>query len=75
MASVLSVYRLCLRCGPNIAACERARNGKACPAPKITCSSKKQRDNIVEAWHKKLVESRAAHYPPHFSTQTEDETK
>ena len=75
MASILSVYRLCLRCGPNIAACERARNGKACPAPKITCSSKKQRDEIVEAWHKKLVESRATHYPAHLPSQTDNEEK
>jgi hypothetical protein len=47
----LAVYRLCLRCGPNIRACEKARGGKTCPAPKMTCASRERRDELVAEWH------------------------
>lgn len=66
MSPALSVYRLCLRCGPNVRACERARGGKTCPAPKMTCASRERHDELVEEWHRKLVERRACHYPVHF---------
>lgn len=66
MSPVLSVYRLCLRCGPNIRACEKARGGKPCPAPKMTCATRERHEKLVEEWHRKLVERRACHYPVHF---------
>ena len=74
MAGALTVYRMCLRCGPNISACERAR-GRACPAPKMTCASKESHDKLVEKWHEQLVMSRAAHYPMHLPTCKGDEEK
>ena len=73
MAGALTMYRVCLRCGPNIAACERARGGRACPALKMTCASRERRDELVEKWHKKLVERRAAHYPIHLPVRADDE--
>ena len=73
MTVALAVYRMCLRCGPNIAACERARGGRACPAPKMTCASRERRDELVRKWHEKLVERRAAHYPIHIPTRKDAE--
>ena len=68
-----AVYRLCLRCGPNIAACERARGGRACPAPKMTCASRERHEELVRKWHEKLVERRAAHYPIHLPVRADDD--
>tara|TARA_Y100000389_G_C17127053_1_gene348332 strand:- start:215 stop:460 length:246 start_codon:yes stop_codon:yes gene_type:complete len=66
MAFASSIYRLCLRCGPNIKACERARGETTCPAPKMICASRERRDELAKEWHEKLVERRACHYPAHL---------
>jgi hypothetical protein len=58
-----AVHSVCLRCGPHIKACERARGGKKCPVPKMYASGRTTYDALVEVWYEKLRRQRAANFP------------
>lgn len=61
-----TVYTVCMRCGPHIKECERARAGKRCPVRKTTTKTKETYDILVEQWYEKLRKSRAANFPAVF---------
>ncbi len=54
---------VCLRCGPHVKACEAARGGKRCPAPKTHASGQESYDRLVEAWYERLRRRRARNFP------------
>ena len=67
--SLATIYTICTRCGPHIKACERARGGKKCPAPKMTTNAKTTYDRLVEQWYEKLRRRRAANFPTRFTNK------
>jgi len=69
------MHSVCLRCGPHIKACERARGGKKCPVPKIYTSGKSTYDTAVQDWHEKMRRERAANFPMHYQMTQRDDQK
>lgn len=65
-------YSVCLRCGPHIKACERARGGRKCPVPQMHASGKPTYDALVAAWYEKLRKQRAANFPTRYPTARRD---
>jgi hypothetical protein len=67
-----AVHSVCLRCGPHIKVCERARGGRKCPVPKMYASGKTTYDALVEVWHEKLRRQRAANFPANYPNERRD---
>lgn len=64
---------VCLRCGPHVKACEAARGGKKCPAPKLHAAGKESYDELVEAWYERLRQRRARNFPAVAHTSEKDD--